>query len=62
MQQNSIIEVQKREGGTVMKYTTEEALAQIHMRQTSFREKMRIGVLLLVVFLVVLFGLQTTRN
>jgi len=45
-----------------MKYTTEEALAQIHMRQTSFREKMRIGVLLLVVFLVVLFGLQTTRN
>lgn len=45
-----------------MRYTTEEAVAQIHIRHTSFRERMRIGALLLVVFLVILFGLERTRN
>jgi len=45
-----------------MKYTTEEAIVQIHLRQTGFREKMRIGTLLLVVLLVILSGLEATRN
>jgi len=45
-----------------MRYTTEEAVAQIHIRQTSFRERMRIGTLLVALFLVVLFRFGTTRN
>lgn len=45
-----------------MKYTTEEAVAQIHMRETIFREKMRIGTLLLTCLMVILLGYRVIRN
>lgn len=45
-----------------MKYTADEAVAQIHMRETDFREKLRMRALLLLFLVVVLFGLGMTRN